>query len=503
LTRPNAVNTTYGYDNLSRLLSVTHAKSGTTLDGATYTLDNAGNRTAKTDQRTAVATGYAYDNIYQLLSATPSSGTAESYTYDPVGNRQSSAGVPSYSYNSSNELTSSSVATYGYDLNGNAITKNDSTGITTYAWDFENRLATVTLPGSGGTVSFKYDPFGRRIYKSSSSGTSVFAYDGSDIVEETNGSGALVARYTHGENTDEPLAMLRSSTTSFYQVDGLGSVTSLSNSAGTLAQTYIFDSFGNQTASSGSLTNAFRYTGREFDAETGLYYNRARYYDPAAGRFLGEDPLGFGGDGVNFYAYVGNSPTGFTDLFGLSMDAAKSGLCEISNKKFSGPCRKFLEKLANLAGISVDALISQLQATASDAQNYVYDGPSSTVPLDSNNFPGVSSPGVNTVGQSFAANPGQIALSQFNGSAIFLSGDWGSGVLTGIFSPYANSNGSATSYGLGVLTHELLHKKSVGGGFSHPDMNAALDAVGAQGNTLGRNDIADRIARLCFQGGKK
>jgi len=352
-------------------------------------------------------------------------------------------------------------------------------------------------------VSFKYDPFGRRIEKSSSSGTSVYAYDGSDIVEETNSSGAVVARYAQGQNIDEPLAMLRAGTTSYYHADGLGSVTSLSNSAGALAQTYGYDSFGKQLSSTGSLTNPFQYAGREFDAETSLYFNRARYYDPAAGRFLGEDPLGFGGDGVNFYAYVGNGPTGFTDLFGLSMDAAKSGLCEISNKKFSGPCRKFLEKLANLAGISVDALISQLQATASDAQNYVYDGPSSTVPLDGNKFPGVSSPGVNTVGDTFSNVPNQEALSQFNGSAIFLNGDWGSGFLTGLFSPYATSGGSATSYGLGTLTHELLHKQSVGGGFSHSAMNAALDAVGAAGGTLGRNDISDRIARLCFPGSSK
>jgi YD repeat-containing protein len=121
-----------------------------------------------------VTTNYGYDNIYQLLSATPSSGMAETYTYDPVGNRLSSVGAASYNYNSSNELTSSSAATYGYDLNGNAVTKNDSTGITTYTWDFENRLTSVTLPGTGGTVSFKYDPFGRRIYKYSASGTSIF-----------------------------------------------------------------------------------------------------------------------------------------------------------------------------------------------------------------------------------------------------------------------------------------------------------------------------------------
>jgi RHS repeat-associated protein len=277
-----------------------------TIDGTTYTVDNAGNRTAKTDQRAAVTTNYGYDNIYQLLSATPSSGAAESFTYDPVGNRQSSAGVPSYSYNSSNELTSSSVATYGYDLDGNAVTKTDSTGTTTYAWDFENRLTSVTLPGSGGTVNFKYDPFGRRIYKSSSSATSVYAYDGDNLLEETNASGSIVARYAQTENIDEPLAMLRSSTTSYYHADGLGSVTSLTNGAGSLIQTYGYDSFGKQTSSSGSLLNPFQYTGREFDSETGLYFYRARYYDPQVGRFASEDPIGFTG-GTNQYLYVRTS----------------------------------------------------------------------------------------------------------------------------------------------------------------------------------------------------
>jgi hypothetical protein len=107
----------------------------------------------------------------------------------------------------------------------------------------------MTLAGSSGTVTFKYDPFGRRIYKSSSSGTSVFAYDGDNLIEETNASGAVVARYPQGLNIDEPLAMLRSSATSFFNADGLGSITSLTNAAGSLAQTYTFDSFGKQTAS--------------------------------------------------------------------------------------------------------------------------------------------------------------------------------------------------------------------------------------------------------------
>jgi RHS repeat-associated protein len=134
----------------------------------------------------------------------------------------------------------------------------------------------------------------------------------------------VVARYTHGANVDEPLAMLRSSATSYYERDALGSVTSLSNAAGALAQTYTYDSFGNTTTSSGSLTNPFRFTGREFDSETGLYFYRARYFDPQAGRFLSEDPLGLWG-GLNLYRYVKNNPTGYVDPSGMqesSVDAA-------------------------------------------------------------------------------------------------------------------------------------------------------------------------------------
>jgi len=92
-----------------------------------------------------------------------------------------------------------------------------------------------------GTDSFKYDPFGKRIYKSSSSATSIYAYDDDgNLIEETNSSGAVVARYSQGLSIDEPLAMLRSSTTSYYEQDGIDSVTSLSNVAGSLSQTYTF-----------------------------------------------------------------------------------------------------------------------------------------------------------------------------------------------------------------------------------------------------------------------
>jgi RHS repeat-associated protein len=77
-----------------------------------------------------------------------------------------------------------------------------------------------------------------------------------------------------------------------------------------------YDSFGKQLNSSGSLTNPFQFSARESDSESGLYYYRARYYEPATGRFLSEDPIRFGG-GTNFYTYTGNNPIIWNDPFGL------------------------------------------------------------------------------------------------------------------------------------------------------------------------------------------
>jgi RHS repeat-associated protein len=110
--------------------------------------------------------------------------------------------------------------------------------------------------------------------------------------------------------------MQRSTTTGYYETDALGSVTSLTNTSGALAQTYTFDSFGNTTNSSGSVTNFFRYAGREFDAETNLYYDRARYLDPTAGRFISEDPFKEVIRGLDFYVYVRNNPVDYTDPSG-------------------------------------------------------------------------------------------------------------------------------------------------------------------------------------------
>jgi RHS repeat-associated protein len=252
------------------------------------------------------------------MSATQAGNTTESYSYDPVCNRLSSLNVATYSYNVSNELTTNSNASYTFDANGNTVSKTNSAGTTSYTWNFENRLTGMTLPGTGGTVSFEYDPFGRRIEKISPNTTSIFAYDGDNLVETVNASGGEVASYAQADNIDEPLAMNRSGTIDYYEQDGLGSITSLTNSSGAIANSYTYDSFGNVTASTGTVSNPFAYTAREFDPEAGLYYYRARYYDPTVGRLISEDPLGFAGSGPSLFAYAFNNPTNFIDPYGLN-----------------------------------------------------------------------------------------------------------------------------------------------------------------------------------------
>jgi RHS repeat-associated protein len=313
LTRPNGINTNYSYDSVSRLLSVLHQAGSTTLDVASYGYDYAGNRTSKTNYLNNISEGYTYDPIYQLTQVTQGASTTESYSYDAVGNRLSSQGVNPYSYNTSNQLTATPSGSYTYDNNGNTLT--DASG-KTYTWDFENRLVQVVNPGVG-TTTFRYDPFGRRSQKSGPLGATNYLYDGAALLEELNNSGNVLARYSQGALIDEPLSVLRSGTTNYYQADGIGTVTSLSNSTGGLANTYTYDAFGKLTGSTGTVMNTFQFTGREWDNETGLHYYRARFYDAATGRFLSEDQLRFGSGSSDFYPYVSNRPLNNSDPSGL------------------------------------------------------------------------------------------------------------------------------------------------------------------------------------------
>jgi YD repeat-containing protein len=166
----------------------------------TWFYDAAGNRVSQTETtpgrhgNVTKAATFSYDAIYELTQAVTNGTNSDNDTYDAVGNRLTDVFGGSYTYNNSNELTAYPSYSWTYDNNGNVTSETVGSSTTSYNWDFENRLESVALPGTGGTVTFKYDPFGRRIYKSSSSGTTIYAYDGDNRIEDLNTSGAATAR---------------------------------------------------------------------------------------------------------------------------------------------------------------------------------------------------------------------------------------------------------------------------------------------------------------------
>jgi RHS repeat-associated protein len=309
-TLPNGVVTSYSYDGLDRLTRLKDAKSTTVIADNNYTYNDAGNIIQNIDQSGTHA--YGYDTLDRLTSASyPATGN-ESYAYDTVGNRTSSHRSASYGYQPFNRLTNTDTAGYLYDNNSNMITKSDGAGTTHFAWDFENRLTQVVTPSSG-SATYKYDALGRRVQSAPSTGVSTnFTYDGDDVAQDKTSTG-VITEYLNGPGVDNKIRQKTGTTLNYFAQDHLGSTTALTDSNGALVERETHDAYGN---SSGSARTRYGYTGRERDSNTGLQYNRARWYDPQVGRFISEDPLGLGG-GINSFAYVSNNPQNKIDPSGL------------------------------------------------------------------------------------------------------------------------------------------------------------------------------------------
>ncbi|MBI4685852.1 MAG: transglycosylase SLT domain-containing protein [Nitrospirae bacterium] len=310
LTHPNGTSATYAYDVADRLTSLlTQNSIPSTIDSYTYTHDKVANR--KTMSDTLGTHNYDYDNIYQLKQATHPTTSTEKFSYDFVGNRTNTT------VDTANRLLENATYTFAYDNNGNLIQRTTkSTGdIVTYAYDESNRL--IQMNKTGTVATYKYDPFGRRIEKKVNSTTTKYLYDGEDIVIQYNGSGGITARFTHGPGIDEPLSIEKSGQRYYYHADGLGSIKVITDSTGGIIKTYNYKAYGAIASQSGTLSQPYMFTSREYDSETGFYYYRGRYYNPGIGRFISKDPIGFGG-GINLYVYVHNRPTMLVDPLGLS-----------------------------------------------------------------------------------------------------------------------------------------------------------------------------------------
>jgi RHS repeat-associated protein len=312
----NGVNTLYEYDALNRLIHLRDSRGSTLLSDHRYSYDDSDNLLQDTEGSTTHS--YQFDLLNRLLSAASSGNIEESYNYDALGNRISSHSSATYSYNSFNQLASTSFANLTYDLNGNLVSKQTTAGDTQYSWDFENRLVAV-VTSSGQTLNYKYDALGRRIERwSSRDGITSFVYDGAEVVKDQNDDGTAV-HYLNGAGVDNKLRQKGSGESLYYLSDQLGSTRLLTDNRGRIVERLAYDSFGNVQRAGGSpgrLNTRYDFTGRERDAETGLIYYRARWYDPQLGRFISEDPIGLTA-GLNQYSYVGNNPLTRKDPWGL------------------------------------------------------------------------------------------------------------------------------------------------------------------------------------------
>jgi RHS repeat-associated protein len=354
---------TYTFDDAYRLVGLSYTKGTTTLASYAYTYDDAGNMTGMTT--VDGTTTYTYDNAGQLVSADSNYTDDEAYTYDDNGNRVTANG-DSYTTGTDNRLLSDGTHAYTYDAEGNRTAKfldTDADGvldagdtdITIYTWDYRNRLTEVehfaaygdyTAGTSNQTVTYAYDVFnhliGRTLDADGTGGTgdikqTVYVYDGDQIAlqfDKTSPNGSTSAlsatdlshRYLWNPQAvdhlfaDEEVA---DDEVLFALTDHQNTIRDLAvydpgTDTTTVASHRVYDAYGNvKSETNSALDCLFGYTGRLSDEATGLQNNLNRWYDPTVGRWLNQDPIGFGGGDANLSRYVGNSPVLNIDPTGL------------------------------------------------------------------------------------------------------------------------------------------------------------------------------------------
>ena len=365
---------TRNYDNANRLSNVATTSGSNTIAAFAYTLDAAGNAT------TTARTGYdpsnnnwglscsmsgTPDNNERLASSTysgcPTSNSdpsSYSWRYDADGNwTQDTAGstTTTYTTNKADQICATSATggncstpAFTYDGNGNETADGTSTK---YAHTLDNKLCLVSSSSTAtcgstpsGYTAHTYDGDGNPLSQTTSSTGAYYFWDTNtdgapQLALEENSSGTVTARYLYGMNR---LSAYDGTTTKYYVYDGLGSVSNLVTSSGSVSSgsggaSYLYNPYGSIRYSTGGSAD-FSFAGLRSSAVSGVYSANARSYDTNTGRFLSQDPVGNSGQTAGTYVYGNDNPQVYTDPNGT---ASQAPLSDSRLQLPKGACRAY------------------------------------------------------------------------------------------------------------------------------------------------------------------
>ncbi len=341
------------------------------LDEHTYTWNPVGSKTQRRDVRSSgpqIAQQFSYDRAQRMTRSTRTGAPASEYSLDGVNNRTNpgyhmSAFAPVPADHQVNQYTKTArdllikdgagprrprVPPSGtdarlYDDNGN-LTRIDSRAFeASVAYDYADQM--VAYEHSGKLTTYRYDALGRRFHKASGALSADYIWFGRQLVEERVG-GSVVAVYGYGAELDAPAFMVRMGQLYVFHTDDQGSITAITDTLGDVVERYDYCDFGgvqffgadSKPRMGSAIGNAVLYNGRWLDAESGFYYFRTRYLEPAVGRFTTRDTIGVWADAAglgNGHVFVGNNPWSLIDPMGTAAGEGISNV-ELGLKKKPG-----------------------------------------------------------------------------------------------------------------------------------------------------------------------
>ena len=301
-------------DAANRLMGLSDMQGSSPLASFTYGRDAANQVTSEAysfSGAPSTSVNYGYTTLNQVCFSAPTAGGtcspppagATAYGYDAADNLKTD-GTSSQTFDGANELCSTGVApaacgstsppvgvtSFGYDQQGNRTVKTLSgVAATTYGYDQANRLTSFSPPAPASSTTYAYNGDGLRMSKTVGGTAEPFVWNIVGGLPLMIGDGSTSYIYGLG---GQPLESISSSgTVTYHHQDQLGSTRLLTSSTGASVGTYTYDAYGNVTVHTGTASTPLQYAGQYTDAESGLQYLRARYYDPATGQFLSRDPL--------------------------------------------------------------------------------------------------------------------------------------------------------------------------------------------------------------------